>query len=300
MSVRRSRAGADLGRRHQDRFHHRPVGRLRRHRRPWPASMPSSMAIADFGGMRRRQEDRTDRRRPPEQARHRRLESARVVRPAGHRRADRRHQLRHRAGDGEGRGREAQALPLDRRRQLGLTNEQCTPYTIHYAYDTVALAKGTGPAVVKAGGKSWYFLTADYAFGTALQSRCDQGRAGRRRQRGRLGAGTALGERLLVVSCCRRKASKAQILGLGQRRRRHHQFDQGRQRVRRHQDDEAGRPADVHQRRALARPEGDAGHVPDRQLVLEPVARITCLEPSASSRSSEAHAVVAAGGRLLR
>jgi branched-chain amino acid transport system substrate-binding protein len=50
-----------------------------------------------------------------------------------------------------------------------LTNEQCTPFTIHYAYDTVALAKGTAPAVVKAGGKSWYFLTADYAFGTQLQ-----------------------------------------------------------------------------------------------------------------------------------
>ena len=51
-----------------------------------------------------------------------------------------------------------------------LTNEQCSPYTIHYAYDTVALAKGTAPAVVKSGGKSWYFLTADYAFGTALQN----------------------------------------------------------------------------------------------------------------------------------
>ena len=51
-----------------------------------------------------------------------------------------------------------------------LTNEQCSPYTVHYAYDTVALAKGTGGAVVKAGGKSWYFLTADYAFGAALQN----------------------------------------------------------------------------------------------------------------------------------
>lgn len=51
-----------------------------------------------------------------------------------------------------------------------LTSEKCSPYTIHYAYDTVALAKGTAPAVVKAGGKSWYFLTADYAFGTALQA----------------------------------------------------------------------------------------------------------------------------------
>ncbi|MDY7539715.1 ABC transporter substrate-binding protein [Undibacterium sp. RTI2.1] len=50
-----------------------------------------------------------------------------------------------------------------------LTNEECTPYTIHYAYDTVALAKGTGSAVVKQGGKSWFFLTADYAFGASLE-----------------------------------------------------------------------------------------------------------------------------------
>ena len=51
-----------------------------------------------------------------------------------------------------------------------LTNEQCNPYTVHWAYDTVALAKGTGNAVVKQGGKSWYFLTADYAFGAQLQN----------------------------------------------------------------------------------------------------------------------------------
>ncbi|HYN65023.1 MAG TPA: ABC transporter substrate-binding protein, partial [Candidatus Limnocylindrales bacterium] len=51
-----------------------------------------------------------------------------------------------------------------------LTGDQCTPYTVHWAYDTVALAKGTGGAVVKAGGKSWFFLTADYAFGHALQN----------------------------------------------------------------------------------------------------------------------------------
>lgn len=51
-----------------------------------------------------------------------------------------------------------------------LTNAQCTPYTVHYAYDTVALAKGTGGAVVKQGGKDWFFLTADYAFGQALEN----------------------------------------------------------------------------------------------------------------------------------
>ena len=51
-----------------------------------------------------------------------------------------------------------------------LTNEQCTPYTVHYAYDTVALARGTGSAIVDGGGKSWFFLTADYAFGQALEA----------------------------------------------------------------------------------------------------------------------------------
>lgn len=51
-----------------------------------------------------------------------------------------------------------------------LTNDQCTPYTVHWAYDTVALAKGTGNAVVKQGGKTWFFLTADYAFGKQLQT----------------------------------------------------------------------------------------------------------------------------------
>lgn len=50
-----------------------------------------------------------------------------------------------------------------------LTNEDCSPYTVHYAYDTVALAKGTGGAIVKQGGKRWYFLTADYAFGASLE-----------------------------------------------------------------------------------------------------------------------------------
>jgi branched-chain amino acid transport system substrate-binding protein len=51
-----------------------------------------------------------------------------------------------------------------------LTNEDCTPYTVHYAYDTVSLAKVAGTALVKAGNKNWYFLTADYAFGASLEA----------------------------------------------------------------------------------------------------------------------------------
>jgi branched-chain amino acid transport system substrate-binding protein len=51
-----------------------------------------------------------------------------------------------------------------------LTNEDCNPYTVHYAYDTVSLAKVAGSALVKAGNKNWYFLTADYAFGASLEA----------------------------------------------------------------------------------------------------------------------------------
>jgi branched-chain amino acid transport system substrate-binding protein len=50
-----------------------------------------------------------------------------------------------------------------------LTGKDCTPYTVHYAYDTTALGNGTATTMVKQGGKSWFFLTADYAFGTQLQ-----------------------------------------------------------------------------------------------------------------------------------
>lgn len=50
-----------------------------------------------------------------------------------------------------------------------ITNQYCTPNSVHYVYDTYALAHGTGEAVVKEGGDSWFFLTADYAFGHAME-----------------------------------------------------------------------------------------------------------------------------------
>ena len=50
-----------------------------------------------------------------------------------------------------------------------LTGADCTPYTVHYLYDTTALANGTASVIVKQGGKTWFFVTADYAFGTQLQ-----------------------------------------------------------------------------------------------------------------------------------
>ncbi len=94
-----------------------------------------------------------------------------------------------------------------------LTNDQCSAYTIHYAYDTVALAKTTGPAVVKSGGKSWYFLTADYAFGTALQNDASEAV--------KAAGGTIVGSVRHPLSTSdfssymlQAQASKAQILGL--------------------------------------------------------------------------------------
>ncbi|HEV3183541.1 MAG TPA: ABC transporter substrate-binding protein [Xanthobacteraceae bacterium] len=50
-----------------------------------------------------------------------------------------------------------------------LTGPKCSPNTIHWTYDTWALANGTGKAIVKTGGDSWFFITADYAFGHALE-----------------------------------------------------------------------------------------------------------------------------------
>ena len=70
-----------------------------------------------------------------------------------------------------------------------LTGKDCTPYTIHYGYDTTALANGTAKTIVEEGGKSWFFLTADYAFGKQLEAaatdvvKAGGGNGGRRRSR---------------------------------------------------------------------------------------------------------------------
>lgn len=51
-----------------------------------------------------------------------------------------------------------------------ITNQDCTPYGIHYVIDTTALANGTATAMIERGGNTWFYLTADYAFGTQLQN----------------------------------------------------------------------------------------------------------------------------------
>lgn len=94
-----------------------------------------------------------------------------------------------------------------------LTNEDCNPYTIHYGYDTVAMARTTGAAVVRQGGKTWFFLTADYAFGKSLEA--DTGAVIREAGGTVLGAARhPLGASDFSSFVTQAQASKAQILGL--------------------------------------------------------------------------------------
>jgi branched-chain amino acid transport system substrate-binding protein len=67
------------------------------------------------------------------------------------------------------RAREEQGLHQHRLRHLGPHGRAVLPNTIHWMYDTYMLAKSTGAAMVRAGGDSWFFITADYAFGHALE-----------------------------------------------------------------------------------------------------------------------------------
>jgi branched-chain amino acid transport system substrate-binding protein len=94
-----------------------------------------------------------------------------------------------------------------------LTNEDCTAYTVHYVYDTVALANGTATAIVNSGGKSWFYLTADYAFGTQLQaaaSKVVESHGGKNVGAVRVPLGAADFSSFLLQA----QASGAQVLGL--------------------------------------------------------------------------------------
>lgn len=94
-----------------------------------------------------------------------------------------------------------------------ITGKDCSPYAAHWVYDTYALAHGTGSAIVKQGGKTWFFITADYAFGHALE----RDTAAVVTQNG----GKVLGEALVPLNTAdfssyllQAAGSKAQIIGL--------------------------------------------------------------------------------------
>jgi branched-chain amino acid transport system substrate-binding protein len=94
-----------------------------------------------------------------------------------------------------------------------LTNEDCTAYSVHYVYDTTALANGTATAMVNAGNKTWFYLTADYAFGTQLQdaaAKVVEAHGGKNLGAVRVPLGAADFSSFLLQA----QASGAQVLGL--------------------------------------------------------------------------------------
>jgi hypothetical protein len=130
---------------------------------------------------------------------------------------------------------------------------------VHYAFDTVALAKGTGGAVVDTGGKSWFFVTADYAFGHALEadtSKIIEARGGKV-----LGSvKTPLNASDFSSFMLQAQNSKAQILGLANAGGDTINSIKAAKGVRRHQEHEAGRPAGLLHATSTAGPEEHRRH----------------------------------------
>ena len=95
-----------------------------------------------------------------------------------------------------------------------LTGKACSPNTVHWAYDTWMLANGTGTAITKQGGDTWFFIAADYAFGAALERDTDG--------RGASNGGKVVGgvkvpaeyARISRRSCCRRRRRRRRSSGL--------------------------------------------------------------------------------------
>lgn len=96
---------------------------------------------------------------------------------------------------------------------VGITNQMCSPYTVHYAYDAYSLAQGTGQTIVEQGGDTWFFLTVDFAFGLGLEQQVsDIVRAAKGRVVG--AARHPLGTTDYSSYILQAQASKAKIVGI--------------------------------------------------------------------------------------
>ena len=201
----RRRAGADLGQRDQDRRAdrhveplHRPRGRgLGRRGARWR----SRTSGIEKRGIKVEIVSADHQNKPDVGSAHR----APVVRRRQGRRDRRRAELRRRArGQPDHQGQE-QGVPRLGPGTSDLTGKACSPNTVHWAYDTWMLANGTGTAITKAGGDTWFFITADYAFGQALER--DTTAAVTKNGGKVLGGvqGAAQQPGLLARSCCRRR-----------------------------------------------------------------------------------------------
>ena len=149
-----------------------------------------------------------------------------------------------------------------------LTGKDCTPYTIHYGYDTTALSNGTAKTILEEGGKSWFFITADYAFGKQLEAGATEVV--------KAGGGTVIGNVRVPLGTSdfssyllQAQSSGAQVLGARQRRHGHVELAQGGGGIRPDQDDAAGSAARLPFRRSRAWSRNRSGPRADDLVVLE-------------------------------
>ena len=172
----------------------------------------AQMAVADFGGAVDGKKIEIDQRRPPEQARCRRRDRPQWFDQDG---VDMIVDLTTSSvalAVQEVARAKNKVILISGAASSDLTGKACAPTSVHWTYDTVALANGTGSAVVKAGGDTWFFITADYAFGHALERDTADGRQGKRRQgAGPVGAAEHAGFFLLPAAGA---GLEAKIIGL--------------------------------------------------------------------------------------
>ena len=179
-----------------------------------------------------------------------------------------------------------------------LTGKDCTPNTIHWTYDTWALANGTGQAIVKTGGDSWFFLTADYAFGHALERDTEAVVV--------KNGGKVLGKvrhpfptRTSRRSCCRRRRPRPRSSASPTPAPTRPTPSSRRPNSASSRRPEPRGPAGLHHRRPRARPEGGPGPDLHRGLVLGRQRRQPRLRQGVRRRQQGQHADHGAGRRLF-
>ena len=162
------------------------------------------------------------------------------------------------AGGGQG-GRKRKSSCTTRRRPARLTNEDCSPNTVHYVYDTYRAGQGHRAAMVQAGGETWFFLTADYAFGHRLQADTTSGGQGQRRQGARLGRIRSTPD--FSSFLLQAQASKAKVVGLANAGGDTINSIKAANEFGITKNQTHGRPAGLHHRHPRARLADHAGHV---------------------------------------
>jgi branched-chain amino acid transport system substrate-binding protein len=160
-----------------------------------------------------------------------------------------------------------------------LTNEDCTAYTVHYVYNTTALANGTATAIVKSGGKTWFYLTADYTFGSQLQaaaSKVVEANGGKNLGAVRVPLASSDFSSFLLQA----QASGAQVLGLANAGDDFNNSLKSANEFGADADDETSGSLGAHRQHTQLRPHDRARAVPHGRMVLGPESRNSRLRPT--------------------